>query len=797
MKLMRRITAVLLSLAILLSLSVNSSARTDPLTVYGKRLQDFETQNPLYFGLVDETAHGYMNLGKDFWEDRLVLTALDFAEKITGETAMPDQEKYTEVLVTLMGLYDSDISGDIQKLAEYDSLKKPADYFVDAAKIGASAISVYTGLGGASSEIQKAIAKAIDGIMIVENTLENGVKAVTMLDTFIHSYSTHRDFLSVMEKSSIYELSAAAGELKNGLDQAAVVQLNAFKTIYVDSYNYDANNFFFCEPALDFLKTTAEYASDDSVKLLVDGADKAIGVLSVIKAGWELTTGIATLVGDIAVGGEDLLNRVSEIMALYNISITLDMWLDNCRAEYYASVTGDEDEEAEEAAVRRFVLAGEYLTLARLRGEYCTYSIVAEDAGLLSRINKENAENAKLWFDGISERMVLTRNTLIHILDPATASFGEVVSEGSTLFYWRYNEGSFDRSGLMGSHYAKKGAVNELVMRTDANDPLSETVIFTDCGSGVLCAAGGRIIYEADPEGSPTELRSVRQDGTDPVRYGEGYLLGCIDSENVVWNTKDASSGEWSISILNIASGESVSYSEHDASYLGVFDGVLFFSESIREQNKMSVYAINPSDNSIVTLCTLDMSFVESMAGPAVGEVHYLSVNEEKWLYFSYGSIAGSGVFYQGGKIARVKPDGTGFEILAGNDGSLAGADFTVNPEDGSIQEVSPSRVETTYYTGLTKYWKQEDDSIYAIREDTGENLSLFTAEDLSFLKTSEEGLLILKYAQNLNGKAYARLEYNERGEGDVGWRPAYDLKTGALLMKDFASGEVTVLYTY
>ena len=69
----------------------------------------------------------------------------------------------------------------------------------------------------------------------------------------------------------------------------------------------------------------------------------------------------------------------------------------------------------EEAVIERYVLYSQYLVDCRIRGEYCIYSVVADDAGLLSWFNKEDAEDAKLWYENKVKKILSIQNKLLDI----------------------------------------------------------------------------------------------------------------------------------------------------------------------------------------------------------------------------------------------------------------------------------------------------------------------------------------------------------------------------------------------
>ena len=789
---MKRITAIFLTFILLLSGTVFTSAAEEPATVYGQRMESFIADS-LYDELFND-SYAYVSNGRKFETDETFLAGMFLAEKVIEKTAVPDEDRYAELLVTLMALYETDNAADLEALAEHDNLKKPKDYFVDVVKMGVSAIGVYKGLGGVSTELQQAISTAIDGLSIAEGVLEDGVKQLSMLETYIQCYSAHSQFLSAMTKSSFKDLANAAKKLQRGLEEAAVLELQAFGSIYVDAAKkYDTVDFLFSNYALEYLKSTRSYTSGGVLKSFTDISSGVMNILSLLKADWDLAAGIAKMVGNITVGGEDLMNRAGEIMALPHISDALKIWIQECRTEYYKARNENAGADAEEAAVRSFVAAGEYLSVTRIRGEYCIYSIVDHDAGLLSLINRKAGEEAREWFDQVSGKLTETRDALLAILDPYdSASFGEVVSDGNAVYYWRYRYESFDRDGIMGYHMTVRGVENELIRRSGD----SENVILTDCGSGDLCAAGGRIYYGRMNEDGSREVVSVNPDGSGGKSYGAGVLLGCIDAQHIIWQQAGGSDSNNCIALLNSTSGMSTPITDEVFAFAGVHNGIAYLTDSDTSAKTMDIYTITPGETHLELLCSPDMSFVEGgYAGPCIAEVRFPVIEGEEWLYFSYGSIAGSGVFYQGGRIARIRPDGSDFEVLAGKD-SLVGADFTVDAEGGIyIYPDMESRVETASYTGLTKF-RISDGHVYLIREDNGEDQLLLLPEDYQSIG-SDEGYFMLKDAVVLDGCAYVRIEYDEPNGEDLGWRPGYTLIQGVLVKKNLSNGEVTFLYTY
>ena len=67
-------------------------------------------------------------------------------------------------------------------------------------------------------------------------------------------------------------------------------------------------------------------------------------------------------------------------------------------AQFTTDYSSNEAQEMLYEEVRQYVALSEYIINCDMRGEYCMYSIVANDAGLLSWFNKKSAEEAEQWY---------------------------------------------------------------------------------------------------------------------------------------------------------------------------------------------------------------------------------------------------------------------------------------------------------------------------------------------------------------------------------------------------------------
>lgn len=180
-----------------------------------------------------------------------------------------------------------------------------------------------TGTSTATSKLEDSISTAVDGISVLIDNTNNWVSTLSGLETIVQDYSEHYEFLELIEKKAKdNNLKDDAATLRNGMSKAMEIKLDS----YIDISNQNFENyteFFFSDVFFDIAKQTAEYESDETLKFFVDSGDSIVSNLVVLGDSWELGTMIGTLVGNVVAGGENLINRVLEMMAVYDISVIL------------------------------------------------------------------------------------------------------------------------------------------------------------------------------------------------------------------------------------------------------------------------------------------------------------------------------------------------------------------------------------------------------------------------------------------------------------------------------------------
>lgn len=414
----KKIMAIVLAMTMMFSSIISVFAEeTDSdhfLSEYGENLLEY-LQGEDGKRLILRTNYGYMSFVENFNSDVLSLYLLNMADLLIDSGAKPDKEKYMEVLINIIATYDLDNADDISKQKQLDNLKGIEDYAMDCAKMGANAVSVMAGTSPATTELENAISIAVDGMSVLIDNTDNWISALSNLETVVQDYSAHYEFLEIIEKNANdNNLKEAASTLREGMSKAMKIKLDTYSEISNENFkNY--KEFFFADVFFEVAKQTAEYETDETLSFFVDSGDSIVSNMDVLGDSWELGTMIGTLVGNFVAGGENLINRVLEMMAIYDVSIILQDYLIDTQDNFLSNIGNEE----EESYLNKYMSFSQYLIGCRIRGEYCLYSIVANDAGLLNWFNKESAEEAEEWYDNKVEKIINIQKSLLSIKDNA------------------------------------------------------------------------------------------------------------------------------------------------------------------------------------------------------------------------------------------------------------------------------------------------------------------------------------------------------------------------------------------
>lgn len=412
---MKRIIALFLVGFLVISMYTSASAiqqeKSPSHSEIGKQMLDYlQTDNEKL--LISRKNYCYMTFVQDFDSNAFSLYLLEMVDKLIATGKKPDKEKYIEVLTNIIAIYDLDNADYISEQKKNTNLKNLRDYAMDVAEMGKNAVTVMIGSNSSISEMENAISIAVDGLGTLTDNVDNWIEALSNLETVVQNYSQHEDFLQVIENNSTGELKEAANILRKGMKEALKIKLDTYKNVSEQNFkNYE--NFFFSNVFLSTIKQMPQYKTDAALKCLVDIGDGIQTKVATLEGAWNLGKAIGTIVGDVAVGGENLLDRVIEMMAIYDISVILQEKVIGLSTKLLQNL----GENNEDSLVDDYVALSQYLIGCRICGEYCMYSIVAEDAGLLSWFNKKSREEAEIWYEDKVKKIGAIKESLEKILN--------------------------------------------------------------------------------------------------------------------------------------------------------------------------------------------------------------------------------------------------------------------------------------------------------------------------------------------------------------------------------------------
>lgn len=427
---MKRVLSGVLActMAVLFSIFGYAEETSKPSTPLGEKAFEYISRGDWKM-LADSEYYGYLSFTREFRSNSMSMSFLATIDKLIDTGAKPDKENYMDVLINLIGTYDSENSTDIAKQKEQDNLKGAKEYGEDIIDIAKDSISYFGGSYPAVTEIESYVSHAMEVVYQGKESVENWIETLSELETVIQNYGRYDLFLQTVEENTAdKDLKDACSTLRTSMQKAAKIRMESYNDVKDKNFE-NWSGAFFSESFFTAVRDMPEYASDDTFQFFVDGADDFLSKVGTLKSSWELGKKIGTLVGNLTVGGENLINRVLEMMALHDINESLRTATLNLQNTFLDSM-GTEEEEG---------LADQYITLLKyvigchIRGEYCLYSVVASDAGLLSWFNKQSVQEAEAWYENQAKILSDADAVLDNMVEQAQmVSNTAMVSDGYT-----------------------------------------------------------------------------------------------------------------------------------------------------------------------------------------------------------------------------------------------------------------------------------------------------------------------------------------------------------------------------
>lgn len=391
--------------------------------------------------LLDHNATGHMTFVEDMRGKVVGTLAMEVLAMIYGEEPEPNEAKYMEVLINIMMTYEMENASDISEQCKMDTLKTAESLCMDAVKAGTGLLFELTNVDAAIEPLKDRLNIAVEGLDTIADNTENWIDGIGDLNALLQNYAKHDAFLYQFESLATGELQSAASKLRTAMTSAMKIKLETYSGISQKNFqNY--SEFFFKDMFFEALKLTEEYATDEGFQFFVELGSDVMDMVGAIDLGIE----IGKLVGNVAVNGEDIINRVLEMKAVYDISVVLEHWLKDVKKRISTPYT-----EAMDNWAIDYVRSGNYLISCRIRGEYCMYSLLAKDSGLYSHFGEKTAQQAENVYNSLTMTLAEIKEQLDGILSVL------IVNVGSEMPYEAVNANSkwnvYGRNGQLYDNY--------------------------------------------------------------------------------------------------------------------------------------------------------------------------------------------------------------------------------------------------------------------------------------------------------------------------------------------------------
>ncbi len=539
--------------------------------------------------------------------------------------------------------------------------------------------------------------------------------------------------------------------------------------------------------------TAGEKAAWDGIYRAMGNAVDAIVPPNPISTAWDVMTGIAKLssLTEGILEAEKSLVFASECSDIRGLAASI-LATDTGNMQRYGYFLGDEDVHGQECLKYDMILALKASMTARLfaiesgflteESKNAMQSRMASAAWLLNK-----AQNARPIPLGVYEANTEDISWIENLA--CVGKMGNVVTIGSNTYYWRYHDDSFYEEGY--NSFSKQKSTNAFVCRDkDGN----QKTLFALSGYGEFIIANGTLFYE----NGDREICSVNLDGTQRKTWGQGSLCAVTpDGSKIIcfmWG------GDNSLSVINLETGarEHLAYASQFVTY---YNGAIYYTKETdyeqAQQGKVVLYSIHPDGSGNTHLYTTKPDLYDGYGGYSSAGVDQIRFTE-KYIYFSYGSQAGTGIAFQGGKIVRVGYDGKGGSVVAGND-ELVDGQFTVTADD----RVTSYALQSIPLWGMGNPLFITSGTIGLYDPVSGMPKELVRPEDYSILdgrlagQEGNGGTVIVDFVEEHNGKVYYLLHSAVPNTGAHNWRTGYQRSTTAMMVKDLETGKITMLYKF
>lgn len=379
-----------------------------------------------------------------------------------------------------------------------------------------------------------------------------------------------------------------------------------------------------------------------------------------------------------------------------------------------------------------------------------------------------------------------------------SAGFGNVVTIGGDTYYWRYSSASFAELGYADFDYS---STENAMVCMDA-DGKTKT-LFTVCGSGEFAVGNGFVVYQesGSEQGYGTGIYLTDLQGKEHTWIGGGTLRGISEDGRYVFMHRygAGSDSKRYLDVYDTVAKERSTLCEGLNQFVVYYNGRIYYTKEVSydeaRQGKVDLWSILPDGTDQIHLYTTkaDMQNGYGCGAAGVDQIRFTKDH----IYFSYGSIGGTGNFMQGARIVQVGYDGADGAVVAGKD-VLVDGQFTVTA-DGQVN--SQEHVYLEMYS-MGDPLEVTDGNVSLRDPVTGVPKAVlqygeYGALDGRKLRVEDaDGIGMISFVEEHGGKLYCLLHSATITDDPLSWTQRYTRQRTVLLMKDLQTGEVMVLYS-
>lgn len=415
-----------------------------------------------------------------------------------------------------------------------------------------------------------------------------------------------------------------------------------------------------------------------------------------------------------------------------------------------------------------------------------------------SKENNENNENN----ENIDNKVIISNNG------------GLYVYYKDTVYYREYTKDSYAPVGILGGYEANPASVKNMIAMKDGE----KRVAFTDTGEGPIFIYKDRMYLKRYNEEMMPVLYSLDLDGDQEHIIGNGWIEFFDGDRGIFVCILADENNAYQLYQVNGDTGNIKKYDLENScgEVLAVKDGVIYYQgmvetdQAIKGAVRLCRVDLDGSNERVLTETKADL-YEYGDLGAVIPTIQFMDDD----IYFAYGAYGGTGHFYQGGNIVRVKKDGSNLMVLVGNGeaGPYANDVFYVAKEgDKHIlyyseisEELSNYKLDVNFgYVEGTDFIPHEadtpfeyEDGVWIYLNGSSAMTELIPHIDYSTLGVDGDYYSI-EDIQLCDSRIYYKIQASkEEPDFSIGWRTGYRRLKTQVISQEPGGANKEILFEY